>query len=142
MNDEVLNGSKPDRDASIKKIQAFLETRVDIWFAYIFGSFLDEEHFRDIDLGIYIDETAAITKDKFYDIELSTKIEEIVRFPVDIIVLNRAPAAIVYNASKGMLLKNTDDDLRVDFIILSWNKYWDYKHILRDHMEERKRGSQ
>jgi hypothetical protein len=41
-----------------------------------------------------------------------------------------------------MLIKNTDDDLRVDFITLSWNKYWDYKHILHDHMEERKRGSQ
>jgi len=141
MNDEALIGSRPNRNASIKDIQAFLETRADIRFAYVFGSFLDEEHFRDIDLGIYIDETNAITKDKFYDIELSTKIEEIVRFPVDIIVLNRAPAAIVYNASKGMLIKNTDDDLRVDFIILSWNKYWDYKHILHDHMEERKRGS-
>ena len=141
MNDEALNGSKPDRNESIKDIQAFLETRADIRFAYVFGSFLDEEHSRDIDLGIYIDETNAITKDKFYDIELSTKIEEIVRFPVDIIVLNRAPAAIVYNASKGMLIKNTDDDLRVDFITLSWNKYWDYKHILYDHMEERKRGS-
>ncbi|NIM17088.1 MAG: hypothetical protein GTO45_34230 [Candidatus Aminicenantes bacterium] len=140
-NDEALNVSKPDRQASIKDIQAFLETRVDIRFAYIFGSFLDEEHFRDIDLGIYIDETDAITKDKFYDIELSTEIEEFVKFPVDIIVLNRAPAAIVYNASKGMLLKNTDDDLRVDFITLNWNKYWDYKHLLHDHMEELKRGS-
>ena len=60
MNDEALNRSKPDRNALTKDIQAFLETRVDIRFAYVFGSFLDEEHFRDIDLGVYIDETDAL----------------------------------------------------------------------------------
>jgi len=141
MNDEVLSISKPDRQAAIKKIRAFLETRQEIRFAYLFGSFLDEEHFRDIDLGIYIDETSPVTKDKFYDMELSTEIEEIVGFPVDIVILNHAHTAIVYNASKGMLLKNSDDDLRVDFITLNWNLYWDYTYMLREHMEERKRGS-
>ena len=92
-------------------------------------------------MGIYIDETELITQDKFYDIGLSIELEGIVTFPVDIIILNRAPSAIVYNASKGMLLKNTDDDLRVNFITQQWKMYWDLKPVLVYHMEERKHGS-
>jgi predicted nucleotidyltransferase len=123
------------------KIKDFLRTREEIRFAYLFGSFVEEEHFKDIDVGIYIDETESITQDKFYDIGLSNELESIVTFPVDIIILNRAPSAIVYNASKGMLLKNTDDDLRVNFITQQWKLYWDLKPVLVYHMEERKHGS-
>ncbi len=122
-------------------IKLFLENRPEIRFAYLFGSFVDEESFRDIDLGIFIDETAAVTKDKFYDIELSTQLEDIVKCPIDIILLNRAAPAIVFNASKGMLLKNSDDDQRIDFVTLNWKMYWDFKPTLLYHMEERKHGS-
>ena len=131
------------RHALMDKIKLFLENREEIQFAYLFGSFVDEdeENFRDIDLGIFIDETAEITKDKFYEMELSTLLEDIVKFPVDIVILNRAAPAIVFNASKGKLLKNDDDDDRIDFVTLNWKMYWDFKPTLLYHMEERKHGS-
>lgn len=124
----------------VEKIKMFLETRKEIRFAYLFGSFLEEDHFRDIDVGIYVDEMEPVTRSKFYDIVLSTEIENFAKFPVDIIVLNRETSAMIFNASKGELLKNTDDELRENFILKHWKMYWDYKWILSYHMEERKHG--
>ena len=109
-------------------------------FAYLFGSFIEEDNFRDIDLAVYIDKKNEVSRDKFYEMELSNQVERIVKYPVDIIVLNDASSAIVFRASKGMLLKNRDDDVRVDFITLNWKKYWDFKSTLHYHMEERKHG--
>jgi predicted nucleotidyltransferase len=125
-----------------KSIETLLAARREILFAYLFGSFIEDGHFRDIDVGIYVDETDDTVTDIFYEVDLSSQVEEIVKFPVDIVILNHAPAAIVYNASKGVLLKNDDDDTRVDFVTLNWKKYWEFKRILRYHMEERKHGSQ
>jgi predicted nucleotidyltransferase len=126
----------------INNIKTFLEERREIQFVYLFGSFLEGDAFRDIDLAIYIDEADINTQDKFYEIELSTQLERIVKIPVDIIILNHAPCAIVFRASKGMLLKNIDDDIRIHFITLNWKKYWDLKPMLLYHMQERKYGSQ
>ncbi len=130
------------KEIFINNIQIFLEKRGEIQFAYLFGSFLDGKTFRDIDLAIYIDKDYLNTQDKFYEIELSTQLEHIVKIPVDIIILNHAPSAIVFRASKGKLLKNIDDDIRIDFITLNWKEYWDLKPILLYHMQERKYGSQ
>lgn len=130
-----------DKKELVGKIKTFLQARKEIHFAYLFGSFLEEDHFRDIDIGIYIDETDPITWNKFYDLELSTQIEIIVKFPVDVIVLNRVTSSMIFNASKGELLKNTNDELRENFITMHWKMYWDYKWILSYHMEERKHGN-
>lgn len=130
-----------DKKELIEKIKTFLQARKEIRFSYLFGSFIEEDHFRDIDIGIYIDETDPITRNIFYAVELSTRIEIIVKFPVDVIVLNHASSSLIFNASKGELLKNTDDDLRVNFITMHWKMYWDYKWILSYHMEERKHGN-
>jgi predicted nucleotidyltransferase len=116
-----------DKKALREKIKAFLEGRKEIFFAYLFGSFLEEDYFRDIDVGIYVDETEPVTRDTFYDIVLSTEIESFAKFPVDIIVLNRESSSMVFNASKGELLKNTDDELRENFVTMHWKMYWDWR---------------
>lgn len=123
-----MNQKKPiDKKELVEKIKTFLEARKEILFAYLFGSFLEEDYFRDIDIGIYVHELEPVTRDKFYDIELSTEIESITKFPVDIIVLNRESSSMVFNASKGELLKNTDDELRENFVSMHWKMYWDWK---------------
>lgn len=37
-----------------RQIRETFETEHDVLFAYIFGSFLDNAGFRDIDIGIYL----------------------------------------------------------------------------------------
>jgi len=129
------------KSKTIKKIKNFIQNRNEIIFAYIFGSFIEEENFHDIDIAIYLNENKTSAKSTFYEIELSNQIENITSIPIDIIRLNSALDAIVYRASKGLLIKNTNDNLRVNYITTCWKKYWDYQKIIQEYMSELKNGS-
>ena len=52
----------------IEEIKNFIESQAEIIFAYIFGSFVENETFNDIDLAIYIDENIISTRKIFYEI--------------------------------------------------------------------------
>ena len=131
------------KDKIKKQIEKEINSRKEIIFAYIFGSFAEIEQtssFNDIDIAIYIDEKNEI-KDVFYEINLSNKLEEMVKIPVDIIRLNNASDVLIYRATKGILIKNIDDNLRINFITTSWKKYWDFQKLLKEHLLELKSGN-
>jgi len=44
---------------------------------------------------------------------------------------------MIFRASKGVLVKNNDDNLRVDFITKHWKLYWDIKDRIREYVKER-----
>jgi len=125
----------------IEKIENFVKNREEIIFAYIFGSFTESETFNDVDLAIYIDENNNLSKKLFYEIELSNQLENITGISVDIILMNRASDFIIYRSSRGILVKNVDDIMRVSFITTHWKKYWDFKCKIREHITEIKSGN-
>jgi len=129
------------KEEVIKKIEGFLKSRGEIVFAYLFGSFAEEEIFNDLDVGIYVDENSNLARGIFYEIELSNELEEIIRIPVDIIVLNKASHLMVHRASKGVLIKNEDDNVRADIITKHWRIYWDFQSKIQEHVLEMKHGS-
>jgi len=125
----------------IKKIENFIKSHEKIIFAYIFGSFIEDETFNDVDIAIYVNENSISAKEIFYEIELSNQLEEIIKIPVDVIMLNRASDSILYRASKGILIKNSDDNIRTNFITTHWKRYWDFKNKIQEHVVEMKHGS-
>ena len=130
--------NKLNKKAVLEKIENVIKNREEIIFAYIFGSFTGNEIFNDIDLAIYIDERNILTKDIFYEIELSNQVEESIKIPVDVIVLNRASDFILHRVLKGLLIKNSDDDMRINFITTHWKSYLDFKSKIHEHVEEMK----
>lgn len=121
-----------------KKIENFLERRDEIIFAYIFGSFIEKKTFNDIDIAIYVNESSILTKNIFYTIEISNQLEELIKIPVDIILLNKASDFVLHRVSKGMLVKNSNENIRTDFITEHWKIYWDFKNKIHEHTEEMK----
>ncbi|MCD6569588.1 MAG: nucleotidyltransferase domain-containing protein [Deltaproteobacteria bacterium] len=119
----------------IGKVRNFVENQEEIIFAYIFGSFPDNNIFNDLDLAIYIDENSTSPKKIFYEIELSNQLEDIIGIPVDVVVLNKASDSILYRASNGIVIKNSNDNIRVSFITTHWKKYWDFKNKIQEHIE-------
>ena len=118
----------------IKKVENFIENRKEIIFAYIFGSFTESATFKDLDLAIYLDENNLALKNIFYEVELSNQLEEIIQIPVDIIILNRASNPILYRASHGILIKNSDDNMRINFLTTHWKEYWDFKGKMQEYI--------
>lgn len=130
-----------DKKDITKKIAGFVRDHEEIIFAYIFGSFIEDEVFNDVDVAIYVNEDDIPAKGIFYEIELSKHLEEIIEIPVDMVKLNKSSDSILYRASKGLLIKNSDDNKRINFLTMHWKKYWDFKSKIREHMVEMKRGS-
>ena len=93
-----------------------------------------------IDIAIYVDDKNE-TNDVFYEINLSNRLEEIIKIPIDIVRLNNASDVLIYRATQGNLIKNVDDNLRINFITTSWKKYWDFQKLLKEHLLELKSGN-
>jgi hypothetical protein len=105
-----------------------LEKEKGVLFAYLHGTFDGERSFRDIDVAVYVEESL-IPKEKALDFEIITsmKLEEKVKMPVDLRVVNYAPLGFQYYSTAGILLMCREDDLRVDFLTRIRSLYFDFQ---------------
>jgi predicted nucleotidyltransferase len=113
----------------IELVRQNLSARQEIVFAYVFGSIVESDAFKDVDVGVYVD--ASVSDSFRYAFGLSLALERLLGYRVDVIVMNTAPDRMIYHVSRGKLILNRDDDTRADFICAAWKRYWDYA-FLRD----------
>ena len=124
----ILNDEK---NSIFKNIRRRLEVDKDILFAYLHGSFLRRKYFRDIDIAIWIEES---DKAFYYTVKFSVKLTSILKFPVDIQVLNNAPLSFKYYVfMNGRLIFSRDEDLRTRIIDKVVREYIDFKYFLKLH---------
>ena len=134
--------SKLSKKIVQQKVKTIIYAHDEIIFGYVFGSFAEKEDYQDIDLAVYLDENhPRVANNLFYDLELSSEIEKRIKIPVDIIILNRASDSIVYRVSKGILLKDTSEELRTEFILFRWKKYLDFREVIKKYGQELKSAS-
>lgn len=128
--------SDRDKQDLINKISHIFSTKKDIVFAYIFGSFISKDEFKDIDVGVYIYniETATILKS---ELELERELEDIIRIPADVRIINNAPISFVYNILRNkVVILDNDIDLRSDFEGIVLKKYFDLQYFRREYLRE------
>ncbi len=118
MNERAVSLLPEEKNRIKGEITAFLGSREELAFAYPYGSFLEDFPFDDIDLGVFV---SGIFRDDsiWYSLRLGAEIGGLVRFPVDVRVLNFAPVTFSYHLIRGELLfKKTPI-----FAPLSWNRW-------------------
>lgn len=125
---------KPDNKKKLK-IRSILEEAIgsikEIEFAYIYGSFLINTGFHDIDVAVYLSRIEHI--DPFeYELSISSIMEKRIRFPVDVRVLNYAPNSFCYEVTRGEVIFSRNEGLRFGFIERTWNIYLDYKPVIKN----------
>ena len=120
--------SSGERKEIRKALRQLLEKEKGVLFAYLHGTFEEEGPFRDIDVAVYVEESL-IPKEKGLDFEIITsmKLEEKVKMPVDLKVINYAPLGFQYYSTAGTLLLCKEDDLRVDFLTRIRSLYFDFQ---------------
>ncbi len=141
MNDlKTYTINAEDKGKTISAIKSALLQHEEIRFAYIYGSFVDPEmpFFRDIDVGIYVDENIISPKQFMnYSINLSLEIESTIKkYPVDVVVLNNAPLSLAFRITQGELLFIRDENLWTDFATKTWSLYNDHAITSRHTLEE------
>ncbi len=119
---------REERERIEAALKDCLEKEERILFAYLHGSYAEGRLFRDIDLSVFVDESR-VSKEKSlnFEVSFSVQLENIIRLPVDVKVINYAPLAFQYYSTTGTLLMCRDDDFRVDFLTRIRSLYFDFR---------------
>lgn len=122
----------------IATLQRVLEAQPDIQFAYLYGSFLEDLPFHDVDIAVYLEDGADFSDRA---LELAEVAERALReaghpLPVDVRVLNRAPLGFRYHVFRGHLLLSRDEDLRVREVVRTLTRYLDVRPLIRSALKE------
>jgi len=125
-----------EKQSLIERLSSSLRSRDNILFAYVFGSFARDEKFADIDIGVYLRKPDLVDPLDL-ELELETALQSLIRFPVDLRVLNFAPLSFVYNVIKESILAvDKDPDLRADFEGRIFKKYLDFVPYRKRYLKE------
>ncbi len=118
-------------------MREILETRREIVFAYLHGSFERGEPSRDIDVAVWLDCSSTPTSGlDQYAIDLATTLQAALKEPVDVQVLNRAPLAFRYHALRGTPILVRDWDALDDLRARTWDEYFDFLPLAREYLRE------
>ena len=128
--------SKSYRDKIAESISSYLrETMESITAAYLFGSFVTDGSFSDIDLGVIVKKDLANLMS--FEFELENRLEKICRHPLDVRVLNRAPLSFCQNVIRhGKVVLDRDPNHRADFEGNIRKQYFDFSRFRKQYLKE------
>ncbi|MBA5942436.1 MAG: nucleotidyltransferase domain-containing protein [Methanophagales archaeon] len=115
-------------------LKEIIATIREVEFAYIHGSFTGDGGFQDIDVAIYL-RTEEVNPLE-YELSISSMIEQRIRLPVDVRVLNHAPNSFCYEVTRGAVVFSRNEEVRFNFIERTWNEYLDYKPVIEGILHE------
>lgn len=119
-----------DGAAIERRLREIFEARAEaegIAAAWLFGSVArgTNRPDSDVDVGVLFREDPPLTLAS-YRFDLEADLERRLRFPVQLVVLNRAPSDLVFRVLRdGKLLVNHDPSRRVRFEVRAMKEYWD-----------------
>jgi len=128
-----LNGDEKSR--LIQHLASLIQDRGEIVFAYLFGSFIEDLPFHDIDMGMYLSEIKE-EEATLYSIDLALVLTQALRIPVDVRVLNFAPVSFLYHVIRGKLILERDEEVLSRFVEKTIAKYLDLKPLIRRGTKE------
>ncbi|HLP61846.1 MAG TPA: hypothetical protein VK186_23595 [Candidatus Deferrimicrobium sp.] len=129
----------------VERLTRCLSEKPGILFAYLLGTFLTRDDFKDIDVGIYLDPQKIPGTDTLrYELELAIEMESRIKpgeifkryIPIDIKVINDAPVTFRYSVSRGKILFAKDENAREEFLCRTWQEYFDFQYILETYYRE------
>jgi predicted nucleotidyltransferase len=119
----------------LEDIASALNRHEEIVVAYIFGSFIHCDAFSDIDIAVLTDKDMDHCLD--FELSLEIEIEDIVNYPTDIRVINRAPLSFCQNIIRnGRVILERDEAKRSDFMGKVLKKYFEFAPFRRRYLRE------
>ena len=125
----------PEKQAVIRRLAEELQSRKEVAFAYLHGTFTEDMPFHDVDVGIYLSGISE-AEAGIFAVELASKLTRSVELEVDVRVLNFAPVSFVYHVICGEVLFERLADDRIQFIENAVHQYLDIKPVLYRAMKE------
>ena len=114
-------------------LRQFLEGRPEITFAYLYGSFTNQEIFHDVDVALYLEPLPTDVFD--YAMDMSVELTRALQLTVDVQVINDLPIGFKHQVLQGELLFTRDETFLTDFIEYVANEYTAFSHFLPEYLE-------
>jgi predicted nucleotidyltransferase len=128
-----------DKGRLLRVIKEILLANEGIVFAYLYGSIINQETFKDIDLGIFVknagENPLVISSDIKTQLSRRAKKEglKVTADEFDVRILNEAPFTFLKRVfQEGTLILDRDPDLRTDLIEYVSRKYRECAGILAE----------
>lgn len=126
-----------ERTRVIEALRRQLERQPEIRCAYLHGSFLTGDPYRDIDVAVWVDPIGRGARSwSQYALDLSVALHQALDDPVDVQVLNQAPLAFRYHALKGHPLVVRDWEWVDEMRARTWDDYFDFLPFAREYLRE------
>ena len=127
---------KSEKEKIIQKIISCLfEQHDEILTVYIFGSFISARYFSDIDIGIIA--AIDLSKPLEFELELENRLEKVIKYPVDVRILNQAPLSFAQNVFRsGRVIIDKNPNLRADFEGRILKQYFDFSPFQQRYLQE------
>lgn len=90
---------KGRKEELLRTLKEFLEKEPDVVLATVFGSFVEDELYRDVDIAIY-----ATREELGYYLTLGARLERAAKVPIDLVPLREVPPSLALKALRGMVL--------------------------------------
>jgi predicted nucleotidyltransferase len=130
----TLNRSEKEKVIQIISSH-FFQQYDEIIAVYIFGSFISERKFSDIDIGII--SAMDLSKPLDFELNLENRLEKLIKYPIDIRILNRAPISFSQNVFRtGRVIIDKDPNLRADFQGRVLKQYFDFAPFHQRYLQE------
>ena len=127
--------SKDEKEGLVADIASFFSHQDDVVAVYLFGSFLGEGPFSDIDLAVLL--KRPMKRPLNLELSLENTLERIAGYPVDVRVLNMAPLAFCQSVFKtGRVISDLDPNFRSDFQGRMLKEYYDFSPFHRQYLRE------
>jgi uncharacterized protein len=136
MKNTYFQISESNKKIIMEKLRYSLEKRSNLLFAYVYGSFVMADKFRDIDIAVYLKQIPSTPL--HVELELETELGNIIKnYLVDVRILNNAPLSFRYNVIKsGKPIVVVDDDARTDFEEATLSNYFDFSPFRKMYLKE------
>ena len=127
---------RSEKEKVIQIISSHLFQQYDeILAVYIFGSFISERHFSDIDIGIIT--AMDLNKPLDFEMKLENRLEKLIKYPVDVRILNRAPISFSQNVFRtGRVIIDKNPNMRADFEGRILKQYFDFSPFQQRYLQE------
>ncbi len=122
--------SSEQRETLSSRLREHLEQEREVRFAYLYGSVLESDKVHDVDVALFLDDTAVPQQAIIAD-RLMASLTATLGLPVDVRVLNNAPISFLYHVLQGHLLLCRDETFLTDMLEDVPRRYLDLAPLLR-----------
>ena len=124
------------KEKIIEEISSYLfQNHDEILTVYLFGSFISARSFSDIDIGIVT--MMDLSQPLDFELELENRLENIIKYPVDVRILNQAPISFSQNVFRNSrVIIDRNPNMRADFEGKVLKQYFDFSPFQQRYLEE------